>query len=35
MNSNTSSIVSKLLCFCDFLRDLGVAYGDYFKQFVL
>lgn len=32
MNSNTSSIVSKVWSFCNTLRDDGVSYGDYLEQ---
>src|SRR5438045_5679383 len=32
MNSNTSSIISKVWSFCNTLRDDGVGYGDYLEQ---
>jgi len=32
MAQNTSSIVSKVLSFCNPLRDVGVGYGDYLEQ---
>ena len=31
-NNNTSSIISKVWCFCNTLRDDGVGYGDYLEQ---
>lgn len=32
MNSNSSTIVSKIWAFCNTLRDDGVGYGDYLEQ---
>jgi len=31
--NNTSSIVSKVWCFCNVLKDDGVSYSDYLEQY--